>query len=120
MSNHFGYMYLADDGRFADTLRDNQKIQASLGAGTKIMSPDEIAAAYPFYNLDDIVCGSHNLVDEGYFDSGTMFDWWRKKRSANSGIEYLKNEVVGIGRHRRSSHQRAPWLPARSSPAAPS
>ena len=71
--NHFGYMYLADDETFASQLRASQKIQAELGAGTKIMSPAEIEAAYPFYHLDDILCGSHNLIDEGYFESSTMF-----------------------------------------------
>lgn len=94
--DHFGYMYLADTIEFAQTLRDNQKIQASLGAGTKIMSPAEIAADYPFYNLEGIILGSHNLVDEGYFDSGTMFDWMRKA-ARSGGIEYVRNEVVGVG-----------------------
>ena len=92
---HFGYMYLADTESFAATLRRNQALQASWGAGTKILSPDEIAAAYPFYNVDGIVCGSHNLVDEGYFDCGTMFDWLRKKARQN-GAEYCTNEVVDI------------------------
>jgi glycine/D-amino acid oxidase-like deaminating enzyme len=95
--NHFGYMYLAGDETFAETLRTNQETQARLGAGTKIMSPAEISEAYPFYNMDGIICGSHNLIDEGYFDSGTMFDWWRRKARAN-GVEYLTNEVVSIGR----------------------
>jgi len=93
--NHFGYMYLASDDDFAQTLRSNQAVQASLGAGTRIMSADEIKAAYPFYNVDDIVCGSHNLIDEGYFDSGTMFEWWRKKARQN-GVEYLQNEVTAM------------------------
>ncbi|MFK7919825.1 MAG: NAD(P)/FAD-dependent oxidoreductase [Ilumatobacter sp.] len=95
--NHYGYMYLASDDDFAQTLRTNQATQEALGAGTKIMSADEIKAMYPFYNVDDIVCGSHNLVDEGYFDSGTMFDWWRKQ-GRQRGVEYLHNEVVGINR----------------------
>ena len=71
----FGYMYLADTEAFAATLRDSQAVQAACGAGTKIMSADEIKRAYPFYNVDDIVAGSHNLVDEGYFDGNTLFDW---------------------------------------------
>ncbi len=95
--HHFGYMYLAGDDEFAKTLRHNQQVQASFGAGTKIMTPEQIAADYPFYNVDDIVCGSHNLIDEGYFDAGTMFDWWKKKARSN-GAEYITNEVVGIGR----------------------
>jgi len=93
--NHYGYMYLAGDETFAQTLRANQQIQASFGAGTKIMTPDDIARNYPFYNLDGIVCGSHNLIDEGYFDAGTLFDWWRKKARAQ-GAEYLRNEVVAM------------------------
>lgn len=95
--NHYGYMYLAGDDAFAETLRTNQAVQSQLGAGTKIMMPDEIKAAYPFYNTDGIVCGSHNLVDEGYFDSGTMFDWWRRQ-ARQAGVEYCKNSVVGLGR----------------------
>ena len=93
--DHFGYMYLADSVEFANTLRENQKIQARLGAGTRILSPAEIAAEYPFYQLSDIVCGSLNLVDEGYFDSGTMFDWMRKS-ARQHGIEYVANEVVAL------------------------
>lgn len=93
--DHFGYMYLADEIGFANTLRENVAVQQSLGAGTKIMSPAEIAGDYPFYNLDGIICGSHNLIDEGYFDGGTMFDWMRKS-ARQHGIEYVANEVVAI------------------------
>ncbi len=93
--NHFGYMYLADNDAFAATLRSSQVIQADLGAGTKIMTPAEIKADYPFYNTDGIICGSHNLIDEGYFDGGTMFDWFRRK-ARQQGIEYCTNTVADI------------------------
>ncbi len=91
----YGYMYLADNEEFAATLREAQQLQASCGAGTKIMSTEEIKRDYPFYQLDDIVCGSHNLIDEGYYDGNTVFDWW--KRSAQEhGAEYLANEVTAM------------------------
>lgn len=91
----YGYMYLADNDPFAQTLKEAQQIQQSLGAGTKHMSRDEIARDYPFYHLDDIVGANHNLKDEGYFDGNTLFDWW--KRSAREhGVEYLTNEVVAM------------------------
>ena len=93
----FGYMYLADNEEFASVLRETQALQASLGAGTKIMTPDEIAEAYPFYNLDGIVLGCYNLQDEGYFDGATMFDWWKRKARQN-GVEYVTNQVVSIQR----------------------
>lgn len=94
----YGYMYLADNEDFAATLRESQKIQAACGAGTKHMTRDEIARDYPFFYLDDILAANHNLVDEGYFDGNTLFDWW--KRSARErGVEYVTNEVVAMTRN---------------------
>ncbi|SFS99134.1 Glycine/D-amino acid oxidase [Sulfitobacter marinus] len=91
----FGYMYLADTPEFAQTLLRNQKIQASLGAGTQHLSRDEIAAAYPFYQLDDILAGNHNQIDEGYFDGGTMFDWFKRK-ARHGGVDFISDEVVAM------------------------
>ncbi|WGI23073.1 FAD-binding oxidoreductase [Amylibacter sp. IMCC11727] len=91
----YGYMYMANTEAFANTLRDVQVIQQAEGAGTKFWSRDEIAAAYPFYNLDGIIGANHNLVDEGYFDGGTIFDWW-KRSGRERGVEYIENEVVSM------------------------
>ncbi len=91
----FGYMYLADTAEFAQTLKRNQQIQMSLGAGTKHLSRDDIAAAYPFYQLDDILAGNHNLIDEGYFDGGTMFDWFKRK-AKRGGVDYIHDEVIAM------------------------
>ncbi|XDA97505.1 FAD-binding oxidoreductase [Sulfitobacter sp. LCG007] len=94
----FGYLYLAETPDFAASLRQAQLIQAAHGAGTKHLSPQEIAAAYPFYALDGILGGNLNLVDEGYFDGGTMFDWFRRKARAN-GVEFVHDEAVSMTRH---------------------
>ncbi|TMM55281.1 NAD(P)/FAD-dependent oxidoreductase [Sulfitobacter sabulilitoris] len=91
----FGYMYLADTPAFAQSLKAAQAVQASLGASTRHMTPGEIAADYPFYNLGDIVAANHNRVDEGYFDGGTMFDWF-KRMARRGGVEYIANEVTGM------------------------
>jgi len=92
----YGYMYLADNEAFANVLRESQIVQNQCGAGTKFMSRDDIARDYPFYQLDDIIGANHNLIDEGYFDGNTIFDWW--KRSARErGAEYVTNEVVSMG-----------------------
>ena len=95
----FGYLYLADNQGFANSLIEAQKTQVACGAGTKIMSPDQIAAAYPFYYLDDIILGSHNLLNEGYYDGATVFDWWRRT-AQEAGVEYLHNEVVAMCRNK--------------------
>lgn len=93
----FGYMYLADTAAFAAALKTSQQVQARLGAGTRHMSPEEIAQAYPFYNLDGIIAGNHNTVNEGYFDGGTLFDWW-KRGAKRAGVTFVTDEVVGMTR----------------------
>ncbi len=93
----YGYMYLADTEEFADTLRASHATQAANGAATKLMTPDEIKAEYPFYNVDDLVLGSINLVNEGYWDGGTVFEWWRRS-ARERGVEYIGNEVVAMAK----------------------
>ncbi|MDB4122607.1 FAD-binding oxidoreductase [Octadecabacter sp.] len=93
--HNFGYMYLADNNGFADVLRANQATQVAAGAGTQLMTPDQIKATYPFYNVDDIVLGSINTVNEGFWDGSTVFDWWRRS-ARERGVEYIQNEVVAI------------------------
>ena len=91
----FGYLYLADTPEFAQTLKQNQQVQMALGAGTRHLSREEIAAAYPFYQLDDILAANHNTDNEGYFDGGTMFDWF-KRMARRNGVEYIHDEVVAM------------------------
>jgi len=92
---NFGYMYFADNNDFADVLRESQQVQQKAGAATVLMSPEEIKQKYPFYNVDDIVLGSINTVDEGYWDGTAVFDWWRRQ-SKERGVEYVSNEVVAM------------------------
>jgi len=92
---NFGYMYLADNDDFADVLRESQATQIAAGTATQLMSPEQIKAAYPFYNVDDIVLGSINLVDEGFWDATAVFDWWRRS-ARERGVEYVQNEVVAM------------------------
>lgn len=93
----YGYLYLADDQRFVDHLRSVQSLQRACGAETRILAAEEIAAEYPFYHLDDIIAGSINTKNEGYWDGGTVFDWFRRS-AREKGAEYISNEVVAITR----------------------
>ena len=91
----FGYMYLANSAEFADVLQKNQKVQKSANCKTRFLLPTEIKNLYPFYNVDDIIGGNHNLENEGYFDGNTMFNWWKKLAKINK-VEFIKNEVISI------------------------
>lgn len=94
---NFGYMYLADSDAAADSLRASHAIQQAAGAGTQLLTRDELAAKFPYYMLDDIVLGSHNTVDEGYWDGGAVFDWFRRS-SRERGVEFVQASVTGLTR----------------------
>lgn len=94
---NFGYLYLADTPDKAEILRANADVQRAAGAGTEILDAAAIAARYPFYQLDDILCGALNTRDEGYWDSGTLFDWFRRS-ARERGVEYIANDVTGMTR----------------------
>lgn len=91
----YGYLYLSDNAAFTETLRKNRRLQTALGAGTRIMTPAEIAAEWPFYDVEDLHAGSHNPLNEGYFDGGTIFDYYRRK-ARQAGVEYVAAELTGI------------------------
>ena len=97
--NSFGYMYLAADDDFAQNLIDNQKVQLEAGAATELLTPKQIKTRYPFYNIEDIKLGSINLINEGYWDSITAFEWLKSKAYEN-GVEYVENEIVEITRNK--------------------
>jgi glycine/D-amino acid oxidase-like deaminating enzyme len=94
---NYGYMYLADTPEMAQILRANQQVQLAEGAATELLSAAEITERYPFYAVDDILLGSINTRDEGYWDGGTVFDWFRRK-ARERGVEYVANEVVAMTR----------------------
>ena len=91
----FGYLYLAASEAQADALRANGATQRECGAATRLMTPDSIAAEWPFVAVDDVVLGSHNPVDEGWFDGATMFEWWRRA-AARRGVAFATDEAVGL------------------------
>ena len=92
---NYGYLYLADTDQFASVLRENQKVQLACGAQTELLTAEQILRRYPFYDVDDIVLGSINTLNEGYWDGGTVFEWFRRS-ARERGIEYVANEVVGL------------------------
>jgi glycine/D-amino acid oxidase-like deaminating enzyme len=61
------------------------------------MTPEEVARAYPFYNLDGILAANHNTVDEGYFDGAGLFSAFRGDARAR-GVTYLSDAVAAIER----------------------
>ncbi len=90
-----GYLYLADDLQKMNLLKANQKLQNSLNIPTKIYDQNLLLDKFPYLNGNNLVGGSFNNYNEGYFDSNTILSWWKKK-SLEKGVEFIKNEVVQI------------------------
>lgn len=99
---NYGYLYLADNPGFAQVLRESHAVQVAAGAGTRLLDAAQIKAEYPFYEVGDLLLGSINTIDEGYFDGITVYDWF-KRQSRERGVEYLTNEVVAISRNAAGS-----------------
>jgi glycine/D-amino acid oxidase-like deaminating enzyme len=95
---NFGYLYMANTESAANVLRESREVQVALGAGTRILSARDIKREFPFYEVDDLVAGSINTVDEGYWEGITVFDWF-KKVARERGAEYVANAVVGLNKN---------------------
>ncbi|GAB1190858.1 hypothetical protein APSETT444_000023 [Aspergillus pseudonomiae] len=91
---NFGYLYLSDSSKFTGVLKKDQELQASLGAGTRIISRADVQQKYPFFYTDDLDSASLNVVDEGAFNAWGMVQWLRSTAQAQ-GVEYIANEVIG-------------------------
>jgi glycine/D-amino acid oxidase-like deaminating enzyme len=109
---NYGYMYLAGDDAFANVLRASHASQVAAGAATRLLTADQIVAEYPFYHVDDLVLGSINTVDEGYFDGITVFDWFRRyarERGVEFGAPDFRRFQGGLGYHQA---RRTGWAKA--------
>jgi glycine/D-amino acid oxidase-like deaminating enzyme len=94
-TRYHGYLYLAGTPAQEEALREAHAVQAAQGAATRLMSAAEIAERWPFYALGDIRLGSHNDVDEGWFDGAALFDGWRRDLRRR-GVEVRRAEVAEI------------------------
>jgi glycine/D-amino acid oxidase-like deaminating enzyme len=92
---NFGYLYLAGDAGFAEVLRANARTQNECGTPTRLLKPDEIADAFPFYDLDGILLGSHNTQGEGVWDGQAVFDALRRSARAR-GVTFAADEVIAL------------------------
>lgn len=94
---NFGYLTLATNARQAAALRAAHAVQRACGAGTALLTPDEIAVRYPFYALDDVHLGALNTRDEGYWDAALMFEATRRA-AIRAGVHATAGEVTGLRR----------------------
>ncbi|CAG8225791.1 unnamed protein product [Penicillium salamii] len=90
---NFGYLYLSGAQSFTKVLQKDQQLQADCGAGTDIISAEDVRQRYPFFYTGDLDSGSLNTKDEGAFNAIGMVEWMRKS-AQESGVDYINNEVI--------------------------
>jgi len=91
-----GYLYLASDAG-ADTLRANHAIQIAEGADIALLTPDETKTRFPFLDMSGIALASLGLSGEGWFDSYSLLQAFRRK-AQSLGAVWRQDEVVGVER----------------------
>jgi len=98
-----GYLFLATAAG-ETILRENHALQTSLGAQIRYLPKDELQAAFPWLNTEDLVAGTYGVSGEGWFDGYGLVQALRKK-AQSLGARYLPVEATGLRRAgRRVTH----------------
>lgn len=90
----FGYLFLASEAG-AGALREAVETQRAAGAPTRLLTPEDLAAAFPSISVSGVALASHNAKDEGYFEGDGMHPWWRRQ-ARRKGVEFIADEVVAL------------------------
>ncbi|WP_206996738.1 NAD(P)/FAD-dependent oxidoreductase [Trinickia mobilis] len=98
-----GYLFLATAAG-ETILRENHALQTSLGAQIRYLPHDELQAAFPWLNAEDLVAGTFGVSGEGWFDGYGLVQGLRKKAQA-LGARYVAAEVASVRREGRRVQQ---------------
>ncbi len=88
-----GYLYLAAEAGAA-ALRRNHVVQQAEGADIALLTPEALAARFPYFNLDGIALGAWGRSGEGWFDGYALMQAFRSK-ARSLGVEYRRATAAG-------------------------
>lgn len=90
-----GYLFLLNAEEEVLLFQNSVALQNRLGAGTKWLSPDEVKARWPFFNVEDILAATYNAAD-GYGDPyGVAMGYAQQARRLGARI-LTQVEVIDI------------------------
>jgi FAD-dependent oxidoreductase domain-containing protein 1 len=89
-----GYLYLAPPAGEA-ILRENHEIQLREGVDAALLTPDELAARFPWLSVDGVALGSLGLRGEGWFDGYGVMRAFRKK-AESMAVTYRAAEAAAF------------------------
>jgi sarcosine oxidase len=84
---------VAEAGR--EALREHCELQRSLGAGSTWLEPAELAARFPWMNVEGVAAAILGGAGEGLFDPYSLLQALRRKGQA-LGVTYHTAQVVGL------------------------
>jgi glycine/D-amino acid oxidase-like deaminating enzyme len=89
-----GYLYLASPAGAA-TLRALHALQRAEGVDVALLTPQALAARFPWLAVDDLALGSLGLSGEGWFDGPALHRAFRRKARA-CGVRFVHAEACGF------------------------
>ncbi len=90
-----GYLFLADDPGHLATLGRDAELQQANGAGSRMLTVDEVAAGFPFLDTTTLVGARLGSMREGSFDGWALLQGFRR-RAVHNGVRYLTDRVVDL------------------------
>lgn len=91
-----GYLILASESGVG-ILKANAQTQRDAGADTQIFDAKQLAARFPWLNVDGIAAGSFGPSGEGWIDPVLLMTMLRKAAVA-LGVTLVKGEIAGLSR----------------------
>ena len=88
-----GYLFLTGTETGAAQLESLAAMQRGLGAATEVLDRAELAARFPWMQLDDIMAGAFGPRDEGFFDNMGLLSGLKNAARAAGAV----GEVVNLG-----------------------
>ena len=90
-----GYLFLAEDPAHLATLQRDAELQQANGAGSRMLTPAQVAEEFPFLDTTTLVGARIGSKREGSFDGWALLQGFRC-RAQHNGVRYLTDRVVGL------------------------
>lgn len=90
-----GYLFLSQTAEGAALLADVAAMQRAEGAATEIWTPAQVAARFPWMQVDDLTAASFGPRDEGFFDNMGLLSGLRAAAKA-AGARFVTDAATGL------------------------
>lgn len=90
-----GYLFLADNHDALAVFAEQQQAQNAEGAMSRMLTPAQVQAEFPYLDVSQIVGARMGSMREGSFDGWALFQGYRR-RAVHNGATYITDRVVDL------------------------